>query len=977
MPQLKTILFWLLLLLVCHCAQAEVGQLHRSNPSLLAEDPSLTKDSHNQTHHNRLKRNVLQQQEYQLDIELNITETLSDDKLKFYLKNNSYPTSVHFENGTLNITNITITTVCQNVNNETQCMCEGGFIWNSIFCSKYQSCSGNITDGQTCECIRSEPTEGIFCMPMSVMVTPTQSTTSTTTLRSTTPTTTSTTTRRRTPTTMSRTSTTTAPTTTTTTTTTTLQANLVRQKFAFRVLGLNFTKELSDPSSPMFKNLSKQFKTALENSFQSVRPDATVNVVGFTNGSLIVLQEVTSTRALTPDELTTSSEELQKNLPANYRIEYLPSDKIPCHDAVFGTANYNTIAEIPCENMPGFKKRRCGRNGEYEEELDFCISEEINNILQAVNTTNLEDNFSNLLEQLSNVTDEVTVNTPGNVQAVVEIMTQISNVNSNVTETDMRNFLETVSSVISAASVNTWRILSNTSQSNINPSSQLLQSVENFNTRLKLQNDTLNIKENNLELNARRVLQQNNNSSYNVTYANFSAVEYSNLSANIFILSREFEDELNATVISIAYPTWIDILPNTSTFGKDFLINGLVVTVTLNGQKPINVNMNFSPRNRTLDFNSARCAFWDFSGNRWNDTGCESEIGEEDIICHCEHLTSFSILMSPVTNDSPVLSYITRIGVAVSIGSLLIAIIIEAIVWKQVTKNKTSYTRHVGIVNIAVNLLVADIWFIVASAVEPETQACTAATFFIHFFYLALFFWMLTLGLLLVYRLLFPFHHLSKSVMTGISFAIGYLPPLLISIITIGVTYPRNSYTREGACWLGWETEYPLLAFVIPALVIITINIIILIIVIFKLLRPTIGDRSRANNQDREAFKQIVRSIAVLTPILGLTWAFGIPTFQRDSHIAFHYIFTILNAFQGFFILVFGTFMDNKVQEALLKKFSLRGFSSRSKTTQNVSTAKPSSKSQPWFHAKRKSYNLSQQVHSSDNNPSLSYSSLS
>ncbi|XP_043540283.1 adhesion G-protein coupled receptor F1-like, partial [Chiloscyllium plagiosum] len=321
-----------------------------------------------------------------------------------------------------------------------------------------------------------------------------------------------------------------------------------------------------------------------------------------------------------------------------------------------------------------------------------------------------------------------------------------------------QNFLETVSSVISIASVNTWRILSNTSQNNTNPSSQLLQSVENFNTRLKLQNNTLRIKENNLELSANRIVQQIDVSDFNVTFANFSAVEYSNLSANIFISSEEFSDAANATVISIAYPTWIDILPNTSTFGKNFLINSLVVTVTINVEKPININMTFSPRNRTLDFNSAMCAFWDFSGNLWNDTGCESEIRGEEIICHCQHLTSFSILMSPVTNKSPALSYITKIGVAISIGSLLITIIIEAIVWKHVTKNKTSYIRHVGILNIAVNLLVADVWFIVASAVEPGTPACTAATFFIHFFYLALFFWMLTLGLLLVYRLLFPFH---------------------------------------------------------------------------------------------------------------------------------------------------------------------------------------------------------------------------
>ncbi|XP_060710825.1 adhesion G protein-coupled receptor F5-like [Hemiscyllium ocellatum] len=486
--------------------------------------------------------------------------------------------------------------VCQNVNNEFQCMCKEGFTWNSAFCSKYQPCSGNFTSGQTCDCIRSEPTEGTFCEPTATMTTTTPSIMSTSTPRSTIPTTVS-------------------------TTTMTPQDNLVRQNHAIRDGKLAFVEELSNRSSSLFKNHSKRFKELLENAYRIVHRDAVVNILGFT----------------------------------------------------------------------------------------------------------------------------------------------------------------------------------------------------------------------------------------------------------------------------------------------------LVLTVVINIKEPINVKMTFSLRNRTLAFNTAVCGFWDFTGRgAWNDTGCEPEINEENITCHCDHLTSFSILMSPDTKDSPALNYITSIGVAISIGSLLISIIIEAIMWKHVTKHITSYIRHVGILNIAVNLLVADIWFIVASAVEPGTQACTAATFFTHFFYLALFFWMLTLGLLLVYRLLFPFHDLSRSVMMGISFAIGYLPPLIISIITIGVTFPRNSYTRERACWLGWEMEYPLLAFVIPALVIIAINVIILIIVIFKLLRPTIGDGSRANNQEREVFKLIARCVAVLTPILGLTWAFGIPAFQKGSPVAFHYIFTILNAFQGLFILVFAVLLDNK-----------------------------------------------------------------
>ncbi|XP_078069691.1 adhesion G-protein coupled receptor F2-like [Mustelus asterias] len=849
-----------------------------------AEDTSPTEDSDIRIHLRRLKRDVNQQNECELDVALSIIENdmskISELALKL-LQRLSHPIHLSFESGTFHITGINLTTVCQYVNIETQCKCDSGFTWNSAFCSKYQSCSVNNTGTGNCDCIRREPTEGTYCELPSVTTTPTHSTEPTTT----------------------------SPPTVSTTT-------LKRHKHAVKISGLTFTVELNNPSSSLYKNRSKEFKTLLEKAYRKVQPDAVVNIIGFTKGSVIILYQVVSTKSLTLSETTTQIQ----NLSPKYRTELLPDDEIPCYNKRYGTTNYNSIAETCCVNT-GVMKRRCGKNGKYEEELDFCISDEINNILQAVNTTNLDTKFSNLLQQLSNGTDVVNITTPGNVQAVVTILTQISKVNTTVNETDMENVFHSVSRVISSASVDTWKILTNTkNENNSNPSSQLLQTVENFNDRLNLQNCCFKIEKENIQLRAARIVHENSSCSTNELFANISTKEYSNLSASVFISPEEFEDTPNATVISIAYPTWIDILPNTTTFDGDFLINGLVMTITLNIKKPVNISMTFSPRNRMLDLNTAMCAFWDFSGNgAWNNTGCTPEISGENITCNCDHLTSFSILMSPDSIDDPALGYITIIGVAISIGCLVITVIIEATVWKHVTKNKTSYIRHIGILNIAVNLLVADIWFIVASAVTPGTGACIAATFFIHFFYLALFFWMLTLGLLLVYRLLFPFHNLSKSAMMGISFSIGYLAPLIISAITIGVTYPRNSYTREGACWLGWEKEYPLLAFVIPALVIIAINLIILIVVICKLLRPTIGDRSRENNQESEMLKQVVRSIAVLTPILGLTWAFGIPTFQKGSPKAFHYIFTILNASQGFFILVFGTFMDKKVRGVLTK----------------------------------------------------------
>ncbi|XP_067841377.1 adhesion G protein-coupled receptor F4-like [Heptranchias perlo] len=910
-----------------------------------------------------------QQVEYEIDVEVSLNENdISEDLLKLLLNELSYPFELPIEslNGTLKIYNITLTTVCQSVNNEIRCTCDDQFTWNSTFCRKYHSCSVNITKDQTCDCIKDYPTEGTFCELAPITTTPTQSTAptivssiGTSTIASSTP--------RTTPTMVSQTtSTTTTPTTGSKTTRTTTTGSKATRRFAIQFTDLNFTKELRDSSSPLYKSLSQNVKTLIENIYKEVRPDAEVNIIGFTNGSVVVLYDVRTNRSLSDADIKSSS----KILSEKYIL--VPGDKIPCSDPDYGTTNYGETAEIPCDGQTGTMRRKCGRNGKYEAELNFCISSAINNILlQVENSTDLEENLPNLLEQLSNTTTtEQNITTPGNVQAVVGILTTFSNLRVNVSETDMENFIKTVSSVIAVASINMWKILTSTTPAENNTSSQFLESVEKFTARVSQEN-SFNISEDNVQLNAVRIDPQNNRSGINVTFDNFNIADYSNLSANIIIAPENLPK--SGSVITIGYPTWIDILPNNTNFGNNFLIHGLVVTIIT--KESVNVEMTFSPRNDSFDINTATCAFWNFSGaGTWDNTGCDSEIIGEEIKCRCEHVTLFSILMSPATIDDIALDYITKIGVAVSMGSLVITIIIEAIVWKHVTKNTTSYTRHVGILNIAVSLLVADIWFIVASTVKLESDACAAATFFIHFFYLALFFWMLTLGLLLAYRLLFLFHELSKSVMTGISFSIGYLCPLIISVITVGVAYPRNYYIRDDACWLGWKEEYPLLAFIIPALAIIAINIIILMIVIVKLLRPTIGDKPRGHAQEIEKFKQIVRSIAVLTPILGLTWAFGIPTFQEDSHIAFHYIFTILNAFQGFFILIFGTFMDNKVREVLMKKFSLAGLSSQTKTVQSTSTSKPFPKPKYGFFAKKESCDFTRQLHPSDNNKSLSYS---
>lgn len=402
------------------------------------------------------------------------------------------------------------------------------------------------------------------------------------------------------------------------------------------------------------------------------------------------------------------------------------------------------------------------------------------------------------------------------------------------------------------------------------------------------------------------VINESNVSDYNKSFI-FSRL--SNLSGSVLIEKAKIETQkLNSTIITVAYATLGNIIPQYNNT-DEFVVNGVVLSTTLSaGSQPrrdFHINMTFTKTE--LSLKNPRCVFWNFtfSGEGgWDETGCESNDNGNSVTCSCNHLTSFSILMSPSEHHSDGLSwldYISYIGLSISVLSLVACIVTEAIVWKSVTKTRISYMRHVSILNIAVCLLIADICFIVIAAMHDEDERmnlpmCTAVTFFIHFFYLCVFFWMLTLGFMLFYHLVFIFHNTSKTMMKAVGFFLGYGCPLAISVITIAVTYPQNSYTRDNICLLNWKKSKALLALIIPAMVMVAINFIVTVVVIAKIPRRSIGEKSL--NDERSSLYRITKSVGVLTPLLGLTWGFGLATVIPDSPEVFHVLFTIFNAFQ-------------------------------------------------------------------------------
>lgn len=647
------------------------------------------------------------------------------------------------------------------------------------------------------------------------------------------------------------------------------------------------------------------------------------------------------------------------------KLTLVTGENVTCRDPIIGIGEpgkviqklcqFSNVSRNPEQTIGGTITYRCV-GSQWKEEKRSCISAPINGLLQLakalIKSPSQDQKLPAYLRNLSlsaGKEEQDIRSSPGSLGAIISILDLLSTVLTQVNSEMMRDVLATINVILDKATLNSWEKLL---QQQSNQSSQLLHSVERFSQALQLGDSAPPfLFHPNVQMKS-MVIKHGHPQVYQQKFV----FEDSDLWGDVAIDECQLENlQPDSSVVTVAFPTLKAILAQDGQ--KKTSSNSLVMTTTVSHSiiKPFRIAMTF--KNNHHSGGKPQCVFWNFSlanyTGGWDSTGCSVEDDSTDnrdrVLCKCDHLTSFSILMSP---DSPdpgsllqiLLDIISYIGLGFSIFSLAACLVVEAMVWKSVTKNRTSYMRHICIVNIAFCLLIADIWFIVAGAIHDgnyplNETACVAATFFIHFFYLSVFFWMLTLGLMLFYRLIFILHDASKSTQKAIAFSLGYGCPLIISSITVGVTQPQKVYMRKNACWLNWEDTRALLAFAIPALIIVVVNMSITVVVITKILRPSVGDKP--GKQEKSSLFHISKSIGVLTPLLGLTWGFGLATVIQGSNAVFHIIFTLLNAFQGLFILLFGCLWDQKVQEALLHKFSWSRWSSQHSKSTSLGSSTP------------------------------------
>ncbi|KRZ91125.1 Latrophilin-3, partial [Trichinella sp. T8] len=314
------------------------------------------------------------------------------------------------------------------------------------------------------------------------------------------------------------------------------------------------------------------------------------------------------------------------------------------------------------------------------------------------------------------------------------------------------------------------------------------------------------------------------------------------------------------------------------------------------------------------------CVFWDKSVimngviGEWSTQGCSLlHHNKSHIVCRCNHLTSFAVLMDVHGVDVPAedlatLSIITYIGCAISVICLF-ATLISFFMFRSLQCERITIHK-----NLCLCLLIAEVVFLFGIRQTSNPLTCGIIAVVLHFFFLAAFAWMLLEGFQL-YSLLVDVFQPERN-RGKFYYAFAYGLPLVIVAVSLGVDYSK--YGTEEYCWLSTE-EYFILSFVGPAAFVLCMNFVFLLVSILIVFRHSPYSKSQSPRHGQTMavntrFKMWLKGSVMLVILLGLTWSLGF-LFVNHSTLFIAYAFTVLNSLQGVFIFVFQVLMHKKVRK--------------------------------------------------------------
>ncbi|XP_077973085.1 uncharacterized protein LOC120337548 isoform X2 [Styela clava] len=318
--------------------------------------------------------------------------------------------------------------------------------------------------------------------------------------------------------------------------------------------------------------------------------------------------------------------------------------------------------------------------------------------------------------------------------------------------------------------------------------------------------------------------------------------------------------------------------------------------------------------------NLERCGYFSIPDSTWKFDGCVTNVDQSNTstTCYCNHTTNFAVLVQTQhVQENLVLDVVGTIGCICSILGLLLLMIIY-FSFKALRTNKLNQIH----MHLSICLLIGYITFLAGVERPRAYSACIAVGFILQFSFLSAWGWMLIEFFTMYKKLIVVFTEIESKYLLKCSVFV-YSMSLFITGVTLIVAYTTGDsmqhtnwsiapttdslcfvshYVSDRLCWLHSYSLY--FGFLLPIGIIFCINVFGFFAVLRVITRspPDLGQKVTKTQLKDHIFR-----IAMVTVLLGVTWAFAIPltiTDDKTVNLVFGSLFSIFNAFQGLFIFL-------------------------------------------------------------------------
>lgn len=344
-----------------------------------------------------------------------------------------------------------------------------------------------------------------------------------------------------------------------------------------------------------------------------------------------------------------------------------------------------------------------------------------------------------------------------------------------------------------------------------------------------------------------------------------------------------------------------------------------VVTLTIPNIKKLSSDSaieitykNVSHVNTTSE--SLMCAFWNYSlsdtiSGGWSPSGCKTEkiVNTTDVICKCNHLTSFALVgikyteMVPRVYQPPLLIYLS-LGVSML---LLCVVFLVFLLLRQLKSNANSIHK-----NLALVLFLGWLVFIFAiNRPDLGKSNCRIIAIVIHYCLTCSFSWLMVESLHM-YRMILEPRDINYGQMMFYYF-IGWGAPVIVVGVTAGLK--PTGYGNDEFCWVSAKDRESIWTYVAPIMAIIAGNLVMIMLALSS-------SCERVNIKRKKAKLARIRyrlgTSLILLFIIITTVVAGLLAVSYDE-ILFTYIFGGACVLEGIYLFLFYVILNRKVRREM------------------------------------------------------------